>query len=248
MLLDGQPYRPHDPRAAIRSGVATIYQELNLLSLRSVVANITLGKEQAQAGVLDRARARGQAAQALALLGAVHIPLDAPVGQLKVGEKQIVEIAKALLDESRLLIMDEPTSALNSTEVGALFSYRAYAEGTRRHDPLRISPAGRDLRVGGFRHGPARRPAHPHLADFHSHGRHAHHRHDRPQVGGSVSAAQPEVGRCRVGGPALGRCAGVRRRVVRAAGGRGAGAHGAVRRGQDRAGEGAVRRLAARRR
>jgi ABC-type sugar transport system ATPase subunit len=121
MQLAGQPYSPRDPRDAIRRGVSTIYQELNLLALRTVAANITLGKEPARAGILDRARAREQAAEVLALLGAAHINLNAPVGQLKVGEKQIVEIAKALLDESRLLIMDEPTSALNSSEVGALF-------------------------------------------------------------------------------------------------------------------------------
>ena len=58
----------------------------------------------------------------LDLLHAAQIPLDAPAGQLKVGEKQIVEIAKTLLDNSRLLIMDEPTAALNSVEVSTLFS------------------------------------------------------------------------------------------------------------------------------
>ena len=122
MMLGGQPYRPHDPRHAIRSGVSTIYQELNLLPLRSVAANITLGKEPSNGGVLDGEAARAQAREALSLLQASHISLDAPVERLKVGEKQVVEIAKALLDKSRLLIMDEPTAALNSAEAEALFA------------------------------------------------------------------------------------------------------------------------------
>ena len=122
MTFAGQAYRPRDPRDAIRAGVSTIYQELNLLPVRSVAANITLGKEPSNGGVLDAGAARAQARSVLDLLQASHISLDAPVERLKVGEKQIVEIAKALLDQSRLLIMDEPTAALNSAEAEALFA------------------------------------------------------------------------------------------------------------------------------
>ena len=121
MTLAGRSYQPHDPKEAIDHGVSTIYQELNLLSLRSVAANITLGKEPARGGLLDFAAAQQQVRQVLDLLKAPHIPLDAPVEQLKVSEKQIVEIAKALLSHSRVLIMDEPTAALNSAESEALF-------------------------------------------------------------------------------------------------------------------------------
>ncbi|HJW84493.1 MAG TPA: sugar ABC transporter ATP-binding protein [Anaerolineae bacterium] len=122
MTFDGQAYRPRDPQQAIRAGISTIYQELNLLPLRSVAANITLGKEPARGGVLDRVEARRLARDVLDLLRASLVPLDAPVERLKLGEKQIVEIAKALLDNSRLLIMDEPTAALNSAEAEALFA------------------------------------------------------------------------------------------------------------------------------
>ncbi len=121
MQFASRLFRPRDPQEAIRHGVATIYQELNLLTLRSVTANITLGKEPAHGGWLDRAAARRQAREVLDRLKAPQIPLDAPIDQLKVGEKQIVEIAKALLSKSRLLIMDEPTAALNSAESEALF-------------------------------------------------------------------------------------------------------------------------------
>ncbi len=121
IMFANRPYRPRDPQQAMRAGVSTIYQELNLLPLRSVMANVTLGKEPARGGVLDFAGSRAQARGVLDLLQASHLPLDAPVERLKVSEKQIVEIAKALLDKSRLLIMDEPTAALNSAEVEALF-------------------------------------------------------------------------------------------------------------------------------
>ena len=121
LTLEGRPYHPRDPKEAIQQGISTIYQEFNLLSLRSVVANITLGQEPARGGLLDFAAARQEVREVLQLLRASHLPLDAPIEQLKVGEKQIVEIAKALLSKSRVLIMDEPTAALNSAESEALF-------------------------------------------------------------------------------------------------------------------------------
>jgi ribose transport system ATP-binding protein len=121
LALDGRPYHPRDPKEAIQQGVSTIYQEFNLLSLRSVVANITLGQEPARGGLLNFAAARQEVREVLQLLQASYLPLDATIEQLKVGEKQIVEIAKALLSRSRVLIMDEPTAALNSAESEALF-------------------------------------------------------------------------------------------------------------------------------
>ena len=121
MMFDGAPYLPRNPHLAIKAGVSTIYQELNLLPMRSVLANITLGKEPGRAGLLSTSLARKQVKSVLALLKAEHIPLDISVEWLKVSEKQIVEIAKALLNDSKLLIMDEPTAALNDTETGALF-------------------------------------------------------------------------------------------------------------------------------
>ncbi len=157
MTLEGRSYQPRDPQEAIRQGVATIYQELNLLSQRSVVANITLGKEPARGGWLDLAAARRQAREVLDLLQAAHLPLDAPIEPLKVGEKQIVEIAKALLSKSRVLIMDEPTAALNSAESEALFQIIATLkrEGVtivyvshRLHEIFRLADAVTVLRDG----------------------------------------------------------------------------------------------------
>jgi len=121
MTFGDAPYVPADPSEAIRAGVSTIYQELNLLPTRSVAANINVGKEPSRFGFLDENAERKKAADALARLGAGSIPLSAFVGDLKVGEKQIIEIAKALVSKSSLLIMDEPTAALNESEITFLF-------------------------------------------------------------------------------------------------------------------------------
>jgi ribose transport system ATP-binding protein len=121
MRFANAAYAPPDPSAAIRAGVSTIYQEFNLLPTRTVEANINVGKEPNHMGILDKKTGMERAAQALKSLGAENIPLQAAVGDLKVSEKQIIEIAKALVSRSSLLIMDEPTAALNESEISALF-------------------------------------------------------------------------------------------------------------------------------
>jgi ABC-type sugar transport system ATPase subunit len=120
LILADQPYHPRTPHQALEAGVATLHQELNLLPSRSVVANLTLGQEPARYGVIDRDRARAAARHVLEQLGTA-LPLDAPIEQLSLSEKQMVAIAKTLLGECRILIMDEPTAALNGAEVEALF-------------------------------------------------------------------------------------------------------------------------------
>jgi ABC-type sugar transport system ATPase subunit len=125
LLLDGQLYQPRDPRHAIRSGLATIYQELNLLSSRSVLANLALGREPTRYGVVDWKPARAAAHHMLQQLQAGHVPLEAPLHDLALGQRQLVAIAKALMSNCRVLIMDEPTAALNSAEVEALLNVLA---------------------------------------------------------------------------------------------------------------------------
>ncbi|MHC1783243.1 MAG: sugar ABC transporter ATP-binding protein [Anaerolineaceae bacterium] len=121
VYLNGKLYSPRNPSEAIGMGVSTIYQELNLLPKRSVVENIFVGKEINRFGFLDQASAKKIAAQVLAKMDASAISLDTIVGDLKVSEKQIVEISKALITDCKILIMDEPTAALNDTETAALF-------------------------------------------------------------------------------------------------------------------------------
>ena len=120
VLLDGAPVRFTDPRAAQAAGVATIFQELDLVPSLDVTANLFLGRELTRAGVLDRAAMRVEAVKRLHAVG-TDIDVDQPVGELSVGRRQIVAIAKALTYASKILIMDEPTAALTASEVERLF-------------------------------------------------------------------------------------------------------------------------------
>ena len=131
IALDGVRVEIQGPRHAQALGIRTIYQELNLVPPLSAAANIFLGKEPGRWGLLDRAAAEGEAARLLAELG-VTIDPGRPVRELGIAHQQMVEVAKALREEGRILIMDEPTSALTATEIGELFAAieRMRARGT----------------------------------------------------------------------------------------------------------------------
>jgi ribose transport system ATP-binding protein len=120
MLLEGAAIRFSDPRAAQAAGVATIFQELDLVPGLDVTANLFLGRELTRATVLDRSAMREAARDRLAAVGA-DIDVDQLVGELSVGRRQMVAIAKALTYASRILVMDEPTAALTAAEVERLF-------------------------------------------------------------------------------------------------------------------------------
>jgi ribose transport system ATP-binding protein len=121
MWIDGRPFAPDSPIDARRAGVAMIYQELSLAPHLSVMENIMMGAEPIQFGLLDWARMRAMAAEALAALGHTDIPPDAVVGTLSVAAQQIVEIARAIAVGSRVLVLDEPTSSLGRADVQHLF-------------------------------------------------------------------------------------------------------------------------------
>jgi ribose transport system ATP-binding protein len=122
ILLDGRPVDIGDPLRARTLGIRTIYQELSLVPHLTVAENIFLGKAPARwPGIVDWPRMRGQARQVLERLG-VAIDPDVPVRSLRLAQQQMVEVARALTDEARILIMDEPTSALSEREVGQLFA------------------------------------------------------------------------------------------------------------------------------
>jgi ribose transport system ATP-binding protein len=122
MSIDGAPYRPGNPIDARRAGVAMIHQELNLAPHLSVAENITLGEEPSRFGLLDRKAQRERAVTALRQLNAESIPLDALAGGLPIAQQQLVEIARTLLTEPRVLILDEPTSSLTRADTVHLFS------------------------------------------------------------------------------------------------------------------------------
>ena len=120
--LEGHPFEPANPLHARRSGIAMIYQELMLAPHLSVEENILLGEEPARFGWLNRSRRRELARQALAELHHENIPLDAPANTRTIAEQQIVEIARALIGEPKVLIMDEPTSSLTQVDTENLFT------------------------------------------------------------------------------------------------------------------------------
>ncbi|HVT74131.1 MAG TPA: sugar ABC transporter ATP-binding protein [Lacunisphaera sp.] len=122
MELGGQPYRPANPHDARLKGVAMIYQELNLALHLSAQENILLGAESARFGFVDARAARGRARAALAQLGHGALDLDRRAGDFSIAEQQIIEIARALLLQPQVLIMDEPTSSLTQADTEILFA------------------------------------------------------------------------------------------------------------------------------
>ncbi len=122
ILFEGLPYSPGGPHGARHAGVAMIHQELCLAGHLTVAENITLGEEPGRFGWVDRELQRSKAREALRMLGADSIPLDLPAGQLPIAQQQLVEIARALLVQPRLLILDEPTSSLTRADTEHLFT------------------------------------------------------------------------------------------------------------------------------
>lgn len=122
MVLGGEPFAPRDPLAARRAGVSVIYQELSLAPDLSVLDNIMLGREQHRAGVLQRDVMRARVQEALALLEHTDITPERKVSELGPGARQLVEVARALCSDARLVIMDEPTSSLGAADVARLFA------------------------------------------------------------------------------------------------------------------------------
>ncbi|MFI8523302.1 sugar ABC transporter ATP-binding protein [Promicromonospora sukumoe] len=121
MALDGTPMSPSGPRQANELGISVIHQEFHLMPDLTVAQNIFIGREPRRAGLLIRDDELER--RAAALFERLGIPLDPrqPVAHLSVAGQQMVEIAKALSFDARVLIMDEPTAALTETEVATLF-------------------------------------------------------------------------------------------------------------------------------
>lgn len=122
ILVDGAAASIDSPKAARALGISIIYQELTLVPQLSAPANVFLGKEPTTAlGLLDVEKMKAQTRELLDGLG-ISINLDAPVGTLGIAEQQMIEVAKALSEKARILVMDEPTSALTSSEIEQLFA------------------------------------------------------------------------------------------------------------------------------
>jgi ribose transport system ATP-binding protein len=118
----GKPFAPADPRQARAAGVAMIYQELSLAPDLSVLANVMLGSEIARYGVLQAAPMRARVRDALELLSHPEITPERRVAELGPGARQLVEVARALVGDAKLLVMDEPTSSLSHADTERLFA------------------------------------------------------------------------------------------------------------------------------
>ncbi|MDT8977413.1 sugar ABC transporter ATP-binding protein [Paenibacillus sp. chi10] len=121
ILIDGKETYFANPKEAERQGIAFIHQELNIWPDMTVVDNLFIGKEMSSTwGLLKSKEMKALAIEQFKRLS-VDIPLNIEAGQCSVGQQQMIEIAKALLTDTKVIIMDEPTSALTEREIQKLF-------------------------------------------------------------------------------------------------------------------------------
>jgi ribose transport system ATP-binding protein len=119
ILFEGKPYHPENPAQGRLSGIAMIYQELTLAPHLTVEENITLGIEKSQFGFTKSQKVAVQ--EALSILGQPDLDPSTPVNRLSIAKQQLVEIARALVLDTKLVILDEPTSSLTAADTQALF-------------------------------------------------------------------------------------------------------------------------------
>src|SRR3954451_4796816 len=118
--IGGEERRFDRVRASEEAGIAVVHQELSLIPEFSIADNIFLGREPHRFGVIRAEEIHSRAQQ---MLDALHLELEAhtPLGYLGIGQQHLVEIAKALIREARILVLDEPTAALTERETEVLF-------------------------------------------------------------------------------------------------------------------------------
>jgi ABC-type sugar transport system ATPase subunit len=119
ILVDGQVEAIHSPTDAERLGIATVYQELNLFPFLTVAENLLFGRLPKRRGVIDWRSARREAADFLASMN-VQLDVNRRVSELSIAERQMLEIAKSLHRQVRILVLDEPTAVLGGADVDRL--------------------------------------------------------------------------------------------------------------------------------
>ena len=120
VILEGEEIRVRSPQDAMRYGIGIIHQELDLCPNMSIAENIFLAHETVRRGIIDK-RTQQQRTSELIQRLEYQIDPNTLISDLRIGEQQIVTIAKALAQDTRILVMDEPTSSLSTTEVEVLF-------------------------------------------------------------------------------------------------------------------------------
>jgi len=121
MFLNGEPYRPKDPLQARRIGIAMVYQELNLALHLTVEENLTLGIESSRFGLIQREKYRENIHKALETLSHADLTPEAIVMDLSPAARQLVEIARGLITDTKVFVLDEPTSSLSRVDTEHLF-------------------------------------------------------------------------------------------------------------------------------
>lgn len=123
IFIDGKKVFINNPKEALDFGIAAVYQELTTVPYLNAAQNIFLNREPMFRGtqLIDHKKMRAEAAKYLSLLGANHIDLNTPVANLDVAEQQMIEIAKALSFNPKIIIFDEPTASLSERETESLF-------------------------------------------------------------------------------------------------------------------------------
>ena len=123
LLWQGKPEHLHSPRDATNLGIATVYQDLALADNLDIVANMLLGHEITRFGLLDEIKMELAAKKTLHDLRVTTVrSIRQPVGSLSGGQRQAVAVAKAVMQEAKLVIMDEPTAALGVTQTELVLS------------------------------------------------------------------------------------------------------------------------------
>jgi len=121
VAVDGIALHP-GPAAALNAGIAVIYQELSLVPDMTITENLLLGRMPSRGGLVDRRAARARAREVLDRVGLGSLDPDRRTSTLGLNVRQLVEIAKALVQDARILVMDEPSAALQRDDIATLFA------------------------------------------------------------------------------------------------------------------------------
>jgi len=120
IFFDGSEVNFSNPKIALENGVAMVHQELNQCLERNIIDNLFLGRYKTTFGVIDERRMKNEAAALFKRLG-IRVDFNSPMKTMSVSQRQMVEIAKAVSYDAKIIVLDEPTSSLTEREIKKLF-------------------------------------------------------------------------------------------------------------------------------